>query len=111
MQAIGARGTSTSEIGRRLGVSKQAAARTVDRLEQLGYIERTADEIDGRRHIVRLTDHGRDALRRSAEVFDQLRAQWARVIGPARLHDMEDSLRCLVPVRAARLDVAGWLGH
>ncbi|NUL07810.1 MarR family transcriptional regulator, partial [Streptomyces lunaelactis] len=36
MQAIGAGGATASEVGRRLGVSKQAAGKTVDRLVALG---------------------------------------------------------------------------
>ena len=35
MQAIGAHGATASEVGRRLGVSKQAAGKTVDRLGEL----------------------------------------------------------------------------
>ncbi len=111
MQAIGARGASTSEIGRRLGVSKQAAGKTVGRLIQLGYVERAEDQEDRRRQTVQLTDHGWDALQRSAAVFEQLRTRWAQVIGSARLCELEADLRRLVPERAARLDVPGWLGH
>ncbi len=40
MQAIGTDGATASELGRRRGVSKQAAGKTVDRLEALGYAER-----------------------------------------------------------------------
>lgn len=111
MQAIGTQGASTSDIGRRLGVSKQAAGKTVERLVQLGYAERGADPVDRRRQRVQLTDRGWDALKRSAAVFEQLRAQWAQVIGPARLRELEDDLRQLVPDQTARLDMAGWLGH
>src|ERR1700738_1566170 len=55
MQAIGRDGATATEIGRRLGVSKQAAGKTVDRLVELGYAERGDDESDGRRKVVRLT--------------------------------------------------------
>lgn len=77
MQAIGPDGATASEVGRRLGVSKQAAGKTVDRLITLGYAARTEDPADARRKLVRLTPHGIDALRRSATVFDELRAEWA----------------------------------
>jgi DNA-binding MarR family transcriptional regulator len=43
------------DVGRLLGISKQAAGKTIDRLEQLGYAERAADATDGRRKLVRLT--------------------------------------------------------
>ncbi|MFF0394145.1 MarR family transcriptional regulator [Kitasatospora sp. NPDC004615] len=58
MQAIGLEGATASEIGRRLGVSKQAAGKTVDRLEAIGYAER-ADGPDGvRRKPVRPAPRG-----------------------------------------------------
>src|SRR5690625_6092090 len=49
MQAIGADGATASEVGRRLGVSKQAAGKTIDQLERLGYVARSIDERDSRR--------------------------------------------------------------
>ncbi|MER5460350.1 MarR family transcriptional regulator [Streptomyces sp. NPDC002668] len=110
MQAIGAGGATASEIGRRLGVSKQAAGKTVDRLIALGYAVRADDPADARRKLVRLTPHGIDALTRSAAVFDELRADWARTLGARRVADMEESLRMVVPAEAFRLDAAGWFG-
>jgi DNA-binding MarR family transcriptional regulator len=109
MQAIGRHGATASELGRRLGVSKQAAGKTVDRLEQLGYAERVGDESDGRRKVVRLTPRGIDALARSAAIFEDLRAQWAGTVGAKRLSDVEAALRTMVP-GDFRLDVAGWFG-
>lgn len=54
MQAIGLDGASASELGRRPGVSKQAAGKTVGRLQELGYAERVDDPVDGRRKLIRL---------------------------------------------------------
>ncbi|MFG2651135.1 MarR family winged helix-turn-helix transcriptional regulator [Streptomyces sp. NPDC048436] len=110
MQAVGARGATASEIGRRLGVSKQAAGKTVDRLIALGYAERTDDPADARRKLIRLTPHGIDALRRSAVIFDELHAEWAATLGAGRLSSLESGLRAVVPPDAFRLDAAGWLG-
>ncbi|WP_425281829.1 MarR family winged helix-turn-helix transcriptional regulator [Streptomyces ficellus] len=110
MQAIGAGGATASEVGRRLGVSKQAAGKTVDRLVTLGYAERADDPADARRKLVRLTPHGLDALTRSAAIFDALRADWVRTLGAERVTGMEDVLRAVVPADAFRLDAAGWLG-
>ncbi|HEY3472878.1 MAG TPA: MarR family winged helix-turn-helix transcriptional regulator [Amycolatopsis sp.] len=108
MQAIGVQGATASEIGRRLGVSKQAAGKTVERLEALGYAERADDPDDARRKIVRLTAHGVDALRKSAEIFDDLRADWARAVGAERIGALEADLRKVVGPAAYRLDAAGW---
>ncbi|MFE4870177.1 MarR family winged helix-turn-helix transcriptional regulator [Streptomyces sp. NPDC056682] len=110
LQAIGLPGSTASEIGRRLGVSKQAAGKTVDRLIALGYAERADDPADARRKLVRLTPHGLDALGRSAAIFDELRASWADTLGGERLRDLEASLRTAVPADAFRLDASSWLG-
>jgi DNA-binding MarR family transcriptional regulator len=109
MQAIGRDGATASELGRRLGVSKQAAGKTVDRLVQLGYAERSADAADARRKLVRLTPRGYDALARSAAVFEQLRAEWAAQLGTDRVRSLEAALRTVVPPTAIRLDAASWL--
>jgi DNA-binding MarR family transcriptional regulator len=108
MQAVGVQGATASEIGRRLGVSKQAAGKTVERLEALGYAERADDPADARRKIVRLTAHGVDALAKSAEIFDELRAEWARTVGRERISALEADLRQVVGPAAYRLDAAGW---
>ena len=108
LQAIGRAGTTASELGRRLGVSKQAAGKTADRLEALGYVERVDDAHDARRKLVRLTPHGVDALVRSAQIFDELRAEWAKALGAQRLRDMEAGLRAVTPGNFFRLDAPGW---
>lgn len=110
MQAIGVDGATASELGRRLGVSKQAAGKTVDRLVEFGYAERADDPADARRKLVRLTPLGFDVLARSATVFEQLRAEWARTIGAERLRALEADLLAVAPEDGFRVDVAGWFG-
>jgi len=110
MQAIGVRGATATEIARRLGVSKQAAGKTVDRLEALGYVERVDDEHDGRRKLIRLTPRGLDSLTQSAAIFDDLRAGWVHKLGPARVAELEKSLRTVVPDPIFPLDGPGWFG-
>ncbi|MCW3818880.1 MarR family transcriptional regulator [Micromonospora sp. DR5-3] len=110
LQAVGMAGTTASELGQRLGVSKQAAGKTVDRLVALGYLDRADDPADARRKLVRLTDRGLDGLRRSAVVFDQLRDRWAATLGADRVAAIEDDLRTVAQPNFFRLDVPGWFG-
>lgn len=110
LQAIGAGGTTAAELGRRLGISKQAAGKTIDSLEQIGYVEREPDPRDARRRTVRLTARGIDCLARSARIFDDLRARWAAVLGEERLRALEADLRKVTPSGAFPLDVPGWFG-
>ncbi|MGH3357259.1 MAG: MarR family winged helix-turn-helix transcriptional regulator [Nocardioidaceae bacterium] len=108
MQAIGPEGATASEVGRRLGVSKQAAGKTIERLERLGYVARGVDPDDARRKTVALTDEGLDMLRRSATIFDTLRDRWARSIGRSRLDALESDLRDVVGSSAYGLDAQSW---
>jgi DNA-binding MarR family transcriptional regulator len=110
LQAVGPDGTTASELGQRLGVSKQAAGKTVDRLVALGYLERADDPADARRKLVRMTERGLDGLRRSAVVFDELRDRWAATLGPDRVAAMEDDLHSVASANFFRLDVPGWFG-
>ncbi|HET6856487.1 MAG TPA: MarR family winged helix-turn-helix transcriptional regulator [Streptomyces sp.] len=110
LQAVGRDGATAGEVGRRLGVSKQAAGKTVERLEALGYVERADDPQDGRRKLVRLTPRGVDVLRRSAAIFDRLRAEWTERLGADRVAALEGDLREMTGPTNFRLDAAGWLG-
>ena len=110
LQAIGLRGATASEAGRRLGISKQAAGKTIDRLEALGYVQKACDDQDRRRKLVRITARGVEALASSAMIFDDIRSRWAGALGPERLSELEADLRTMVPGETFRLDVPGWFG-
>jgi len=75
-QAIGADGTTAGELGQRLNVTKQAAGQMVDELTRLGYVTREPDPDDGRRRLVQLTPRGFDCLSASADIFDEIVAEW-----------------------------------
>ena len=107
-QAIGRGGITAADLGRRLGVSKQAAGKTLDGLARLGYVERGTDPRDARRKVIRLTDRGVDCLAKSAQIFDDLRAEWATRIGDERLAALEADLRTVTGDAALRLDAPGW---
>jgi DNA-binding MarR family transcriptional regulator len=111
LQAIGSDGATVSEVGRRLGVSKQAATKTVAKLADLGYVERTPDPDDARAVHVTITPRGRDSLRRSAKIFEDLRREWIHTLGRDRVAALEDDLAKVldrtggVPLH----DLPGWL--
>lgn len=111
-QAIGTGGTTAAELGRRLGVSKQAAGKTIDGLVRLGYAERGADPVDARRKVVLLTERGADCLARSGAILDGLRARWSATLGERRLRELESDLAALTPAGSGllRLDTPGWFG-
>ena len=110
LQAIGHGGATATEIGRRLGVSKQAAGKTVERLEELGYVHRAGDETDRRRKLVQLTPQGVAALAMSALIFSDIRSRWESALGPDQLATLEADLRAMSGGDTFRLDVPGWFG-
>jgi DNA-binding MarR family transcriptional regulator len=93
LQAIGPEGTTASELGRRLGVSKQAAAKTVASLERVGYVCREPDP--GDRRAVRLlrTPRGEEMLSLSASFFESHHGRLAQALGRRRLAELEDDLQ------------------
>lgn len=110
LQAVGRGATTAAELGRRLGVSRQAAGTVIDRLERLGYLERAPDPADGRKKSVRLSARGVDCLERSAAILSRQRERWAGRIGPSRLADLERALHELAAGRTLPLDLPGWFG-
>src|SRR5579863_6804635 len=92
LQAIGPDGSTASELGRRLGVSKQAAAKTVASLERVGYIRREPDSADARVVRLRRTVRGQEMLALSAAFFETYHARLAQTVGPRRLAEVEDVL-------------------
>ena len=110
LQAIGHSGATATETGRRLGISKQAAGKTIDRLEELGYVHRAGDETDRRRKLIRLTPRGMAALAMSALIFSDIRSRWESALGPDQLATLEADLRAMSGGDTFRLDVPGWFG-
>jgi len=58
---------SVKELGKGLGLSLPAASRTTDALVRRGFLDRREDELDRRIRRVRITDAGREIVRRLDE--------------------------------------------
>ena len=103
MQAVGD-GATASEVARRLGVTKQAAAKTIGQLVERGYVVRTTDLADARRKVIEPTPRGQDMLRRSATIFEEIHRELADTIGQRRLDRLHDDLARLAGDDAFRVD-------
>jgi DNA-binding MarR family transcriptional regulator len=109
LRAILSGADNASELGRRMSVTKQAAAKTIAALEKHDHVRREPDEADGRRMRLHVTDHGLAMLREGTAIFDELREKWAEQVGADRLAEVEDTLRLLIGHGGVRLDTPGWL--
>lgn len=111
MRAIAAGADNASKLGRRLSVSKQAAAKTIAILQERGYVTRNDDPLDARRKRLKVTSLGHQMLREGEAIFDMLRNQWKRQIGAAQLDSLEKQLIALVGAVPIRFDTPGWLSE
>lgn len=111
MRAIAAGADNASALGRRLSVSKQAAAKSIDVLVERGYVERGLDPDDGRRKRVTVTALGREVMREGEGIFDDLRRAWERRLGEREFAEFEDRLALLVGDATVRPESAGWVAH
>ncbi len=65
-------GTTASELARCIGYDAGAMTRQVDKLVDLGYVQRTACENDRRISRLSLTEHGREAVKPIREIANDL---------------------------------------
>src|ERR1700722_2209121 len=111
LRAILSGADNASELGRRMSVTKQAAAKTIAALEERNYVAREPDPADKRRMRLYVTDHGLAMLREGEEIFDKLRGRWEEQVGAGPLAQVETTLRQLVGNSGGRLDTPAWLAR
>lgn len=84
---------TASDLAKAEHISPQSMGVAVAALERRGFVARSADPADGRRVVLRLTDTGRDAVRRKrAARSEQVAAALARLT-PAEV----EALRIATP--------------
>jgi DNA-binding MarR family transcriptional regulator len=110
LQAILSGADNASDLGRRLSVTKQAAAKTIAALEERNYVAREPDPADKRRMRLYVTGHGLAMLREGEGIFDQLREQWKEHVGADAVSQLEATLRQLVG-NDGGLETSAWLAQ
>jgi DNA-binding MarR family transcriptional regulator len=110
LRAIISGADSASELGRRMSVTKQAAAKTIAVLEERRYVTRERDSTDRRLARIRVTARGLAMLQAGEAIFDELREQWEQKVGSAALSSLEETLRELVGDRVP-LDTGNDVGE
>jgi DNA-binding MarR family transcriptional regulator len=104
LRAIDEGADTASELGRRLSVTKQAAAQAIAVLEQFGYVDREADPSDARLKRLRVTPRGHEMMALGAMLFDQVRDRWAAQIGVGELDVLQAHLARLTERRSLTAD-------
>lgn len=88
--------TTTTELAALLGVSKQATSKLLDAMEESGFVARRGAPEDGRIKTVALAPRGRLLLAEVEQIYSDLEAQWAQVIGEAALRQTRSRLEQVV---------------
>jgi len=85
-------GTRSTDLAKRIGVTKQAVARMVKELEEEGLLTREGDEADGRAQLVKFTDAGLKYLTRMHRVILQVESDYERLLGEKAMSDIRTAL-------------------
>lgn len=93
MRALSRGPLPVGRLGDGLGVSRQAARKIADALEQRGYVTTERDSRDTRQLNVTLTPAGRDYARAVIAVSDELNREIAGRVSPAQLAAADAVLR------------------
>jgi DNA-binding MarR family transcriptional regulator len=88
-----------SELGARLGLSKQAANDLVREFEANGYITLEPDPDDGRAKRIVATDRGWQASETAQAASNAVGRRWAGLVGEERYAEFEEVLRAIVAAR------------
>lgn len=94
--AVRDQSTTGADIALLLGVTKQAASKLIDVMEQGGYVKRQTHGDDARAKEVAITTRGRKFLATVESIYRELEAEWARVTSKRRVETLRSDLRRVV---------------
>jgi len=89
-------GRHASDLAETLGVSRQAVAQVVTRLERDGYLTRITDPGDARAKLICLTPRGRAALRTMRATALAVEEEWRQCLGDERIARFRETLLVLL---------------
>jgi DNA-binding MarR family transcriptional regulator len=80
------------EIGEAFMLDANNVVLLLNELEAQGWVERRRDPADRRRHVVYITEAGRDALRRSEEAREEVEDDVLSMLSPEERDTLRDML-------------------
>jgi DNA-binding MarR family transcriptional regulator len=89
-------GIRATELARRSGRHKQVIGRIVDELEALGYVERCPEQSDRRAKLIVPTERGRQVMRLSDEIIDDIERRQSEAIGKTTYDEFRQTVRAIV---------------
>jgi DNA-binding MarR family transcriptional regulator len=87
---------SLRELVAALGTSKQAVSKLADAMVGVGLVERVADRRDARAKDLQLTARGQALLNDVEEIYGELEAGWATVLGADGVAPLRRDLEAVI---------------
>jgi DNA-binding MarR family transcriptional regulator len=85
-------GTRSTELARRLGVSKQAVGKRIRELEEAGFLKRETDAADGRAFLVSFTDAGISYLLEMHRAITEVEREYDSLVGAGQMAATRNAL-------------------
>ena len=81
-----------NDVARLMAMTKQAASKLVDAMEEAGYLVRKPHPEDARAKLLHISAKGKRLLEAAEQIYAELESAWAKVLGVQRLHAMRRDL-------------------
>jgi DNA-binding MarR family transcriptional regulator len=85
-----------TELAALMGMTKQAASKLAAAMINTGYLIQCAGSDDGRQRPLRLSPRGSQLLTDVEDIYAELEAEWAKIIGAPSLKRLKRSLHTAV---------------
>jgi DNA-binding MarR family transcriptional regulator len=92
---ISAQGTSLNLIAARLGITKQAAHKTVNQIVKAGYAERIPSDTDRRSKLIRSTARGQSTLEDGLKAYASVERRLVDIISESKFNELGQTLASL----------------
>jgi DNA-binding MarR family transcriptional regulator len=106
LQYPGPENQRPSELATRTRMTKQALNYLLGQLEQLGYLERHADDSDQRSKRIHLTPRGHAAINAIREIVHEVEAEWEQQLGARNFAQLRNLLTKLNAIATPTSDSA-----
>lgn len=89
---IDMKGMQLTQLGEKIGISRQAITNLVQSMEQKGYLIRSADPSDKRASIVSLTKSGWELIKDIVEIKGEIEEEYCTIVGNEQMSLLRKSL-------------------
>lgn len=94
-------GTRSTDLARQAGISKQAVAKTINICEDLGFLERVPDPVDGRATLICLSPRGLEMLVGLHRAIRDVNRDYENLLGKEGMANFRGALITIINGRSS----------